>query len=98
MDAYGPEVERQMTRLFNSLGEKDEKKDRRWIAEPVLGPATNLLWHPASRSSGDMRGLDGATRSEPSHYQWTLAIVRRPCPAALQCLPFAPSPHAADAG
>ena len=28
MDAYGPEVERQMRRLFNSLGEKDEKKDR----------------------------------------------------------------------
>jgi hypothetical protein len=47
MDAYGPEVERQMRRLFNSLGEKDEKKDRQWIAEPVLGSATNLLLHSA---------------------------------------------------
>ena len=26
MDAYGPEVERQMRRLFNSLGEKDRRR------------------------------------------------------------------------
>jgi hypothetical protein len=29
MDAYGPKVERQMRRLFNSLGEKDEKRRKR---------------------------------------------------------------------
>jgi hypothetical protein len=36
MDAYGPEVERQMRRLFNSLGEKDEKKSGNGSPIPSL--------------------------------------------------------------